>query len=78
MAKNNQKWLNMARNGWMWLELAGNALYWSEIVWSGKKWSSEVGEVVMVTRRGHRWPKMAKNSQKMAEKWPEMAGCNRK
>ena len=58
----------MDRNGWMWLKVAGNALKRPEIDSSGKKWSSEVDEVVMVTRRGHRWPKMAKNSQKMAEK----------
>ena len=50
----------MDRNGWMWLKVAGNALKRPEIVSSGKKWSSEVGEVVMVTRRGHKWPKMAK------------------
>ena len=64
----------MARNGWKCLELAGNALYWSEIIWSGKKWSSEVAG------RGHRWPKMAKNSRLWLKMdingwmWLEVAG----
>ena len=77
MAKNSRKLMKMDRNGWTWLKVAGNALKWSEIVSSGRKWPSEVGEVVIVVRRSHRWPKMAKNSLKMAEngqKWLDVVG----
>ena len=70
MAKNSRKWPKMDRNGWTWLK-------WPEIVISGKKWPSEVGEVVLVIRRGHRWPKMARNSQKMSENGQKWLGVNR-
>ena len=76
MAKNSRKWPKMDRNGWTWLKVAGNALKWPEIVISGKKWSSEVGEVVIVIRRGHRWPKMARNSQKMSKNGQKWLGVN--